>query len=172
MQQVFTIAGPGSYTGVRLAAGITQILELVENLQVFSFYHFQVPQLLGMGEGIWMCPAFKGEYFFFNCGSGCGQTLALSAALELLLGQKADCHFYAANPDVRRELGRELGGEEFWQRRPLRDTSVLIHDNSAAFFSQVSFQQLRLAPFYFRPEEKEFSLPRSPMFAGKGKALS
>ncbi|MBF0359916.1 MAG: hypothetical protein HQK49_02840 [Oligoflexia bacterium] len=65
IQRVVYLAGPGSYTGVRVGRGIAEVFSLL-NRQIFSFYHFDVPEYLNVTKGIWFSKAFKGEFFLYQ----------------------------------------------------------------------------------------------------------
>ena len=52
IEALIQVSGPGSYTGMRVAQGIADIFEW-QKFPVFSFYHFEVPKLLGESKGIW-----------------------------------------------------------------------------------------------------------------------
>lgn len=63
--QLITVAGPGSYTGMRLSEGFSDILNW-SGVKVFSFYHFEVPKLIGIQSGSWITNAFKKEIFCYH----------------------------------------------------------------------------------------------------------
>ncbi|MCK5882889.1 MAG: hypothetical protein KAG61_04310 [Bacteriovoracaceae bacterium] len=66
---VIQVAGPGSYTGMRVSDGISQILEW-SNIKSYGVYHFDVPQLLGEKNYCWYANAFKGETFILEVENG------------------------------------------------------------------------------------------------------
>ena len=55
-------AGPGSYTGMRVAEGIADLVRW-EDIPIRNFYHYDIPRLLGVESGAWFSNAFKGEKF-------------------------------------------------------------------------------------------------------------
>ncbi len=63
--RLITIAGPGSYTGMRLSEGFSAIINW-SGINVFSFYHFEVPQLIGVNSGEWVTNAFKKQFFCYK----------------------------------------------------------------------------------------------------------
>ncbi|MBF0299991.1 MAG: hypothetical protein HQK51_14795 [Oligoflexia bacterium] len=65
INRVIHVAGPGSYTGVRVSRGISEVFALLDR-QVFSFYHFDVPKYLEIKKGLWFAKAFKGEFFVYE----------------------------------------------------------------------------------------------------------
>lgn len=63
--RLFYIAGPGSYTGMRLSEGLADIVKWNE-IETFSFYHFDIPKYLGIKKGQWITNAFKKEIFSYT----------------------------------------------------------------------------------------------------------
>jgi len=66
---VFHVAGPGSYTGMRLSEGFCQILAM-ENINIYSCYHFDIPKEQGVEEFDFISNAFKGEFFHYSFQKG------------------------------------------------------------------------------------------------------
>ena len=62
---LITCSGPGSYTGMRMAASLSQTFKYAGK-NVCSFYHFELPSLLGIRRGIWDSKAYKGEVFVYQ----------------------------------------------------------------------------------------------------------
>ncbi|MBC7713460.1 MAG: hypothetical protein H7177_08980 [Rhizobacter sp.] len=137
----FFSAGPGSYTGMRLGEGIAQILAWDEK-KVFSFHHFDVPELTGVVKGFWVTNAFKGQVFIYNWDKKSGLS-------EKELVNSAD--FKIIDP----ELGFTLSADnkDFGH---LKTTKELIKNNSTEIFSKVFKLQLREPPYYFRTLDEEF----------------
>ncbi len=134
-------SGPGSYTGMRVGEGIAQILEL-DNLPIFSFYHFEILMMSNI-KGVWVSEAFKQEYFYFDSESEKSELLNLES-LMLKISQRDDV--YALNESVR--------GVDYL----FNSTSKMLQSNSAQLFSDVVKRQQRREPFYYRPENVEFTL--------------
>ncbi len=65
LDRVFYAAGPGSYTGIRLVEGFSQILRW-RGVKTNSFYLFEIPKMLGEKSGIWVSEAYKGELFLYH----------------------------------------------------------------------------------------------------------
>ncbi|MCO4792484.1 MAG: hypothetical protein KC493_02135 [Bacteriovoracaceae bacterium] len=146
LDRVFFTAGPGSYTGMRLGEGLCQVLEM-ENLEVNSFYHFEVPKLLAHDKGVWISKAFKREIFVHQWdGEKINDGLIEEKNLEEEIKKwKADgisqfSHF----------------GEMIDQKLTL--TSDMIHKQSGMIFKRVKELSDRKAPFYYRTDEKEFKV--------------
>ena len=139
---LITAAGPGSYTGMRVSEGIAQIFNW-QGFKTYSFYHFQVPQLLEKENYVFMCKAFKGEFFLKDPYKE--ELLSLSDLPRVVAEYK--------------ERGFEL-----LSHYPDKDflnfsfTSDIISKQSVALFTQVLIENMLQGPFYFRPLEKEFKV--------------
>lgn len=136
---VVQAAGPGSYTGVRLAEGVSQVLEWL-GADVANFYHFETPRLLGVPRGAWTARAFKGEVFVHRW-DGDGSSSGLVREADRPRGPGLFTHFPSPlapgaglTSEMARERPRELAG------------AVLARG-------------ARLAPWYYRPPEREFAPP-------------
>lgn len=137
--RLFVTAGPGSYTGMRLSEGLAQIFEM-SGLPVFSFFHFEVPRLVGINNGFWATNAFKGQVFIFNWNGD---------ESEKSLVNKADFKI-ASN-----ELGYTLDkSDAFFEG--ISTTKELIHREGRRLFSKVLELEMRVPPYYFRTLEEEF----------------
>lgn len=66
---IFQLAGPGSYTGMRLSEGFSNLLTF-NNIKVYSIYHYEVPKLCKINEYLFVSNAFKGEYFVYSYSCG------------------------------------------------------------------------------------------------------
>ncbi|MBC7429920.1 MAG: hypothetical protein H7336_15000 [Bacteriovorax sp.] len=137
----FFSAGPGSYTGMRLGEGIAQILAWDEK-KVYSFHHFDVPELIGIDKGYWVTNAFKGQVFIYNWDKKSG-----FADKELV--NSAD--FKIIDPELGYTLSADI--KDFCH---LKTTKELIKNSSEKIFSIVLNMKLREPPYYFRTLEEEF----------------
>ena len=146
VKALFQIAGPGSYTGMRISEGISQVLEW-QKMPIYSFYHFVIPSLLGESKGAWISKAFKGEIFVYEWRDK-----------EI----KTSLHAESELPNIQNRLKEELG--EFWTHynesfpEIPKSTGELLKLNSDKLFSYVATSQLREKPFYYRSLEKEFTV--------------
>ena len=139
---VIYCAGPGSYTGMRVSAGMTDILGS-SGVKVNSFYHFNVPELLDVKEGCWVAKAFKGEYFLYKWNLGRCERLKKLIPEKTLLNETEDVNCYAgvAVPGLDQLiLTRELIKSE-----PFKIFSKVINNNTVEDL------------YYYRPLEEEFS---------------
>ena len=150
LKAVFQNAGPGSYTGMRVSEGISQILEW-EGIPVYSFFHFEVPSFLGIESGKWLAKAFKGEFFIFSWNQGSEEKVLvdLTTAKEAIKTQKTYCHF---RKSLEKDFADELSSFE--------ETGELIKNQGAKIFSLVLAKARRLSPYYFRTIDQEFKVPR------------
>lgn len=144
LKGIFLANGPGSYTGIRVAEGISQVLEM-EGLPVFSFYHFEVPKFCDQKDYEFVSEAFKGEIFCYCFKNG--------NESSRLLKEEEFIHSY----DTEKEI-YHLDGEilEYSVNR-LYD---LYKPRSVDIFSKVLERGKHLPPYYYRAEEKEFNLPK------------
>ncbi|WP_417337330.1 hypothetical protein [Halobacteriovorax marinus] len=144
VQGLFQVAGPGSYTGMRISEGMAQVLEW-QDIPIYSFYHFSVPFILGIERGAWVSKAFKGEIFLYEWR---GEKVEKSLHSEKDLGS------------LQEKLSPELG--EFWTHfdgvidQISRSSAQLIKEKPEEVFSYVAESQLREKPFYYRSLENEF----------------
>lgn len=137
---LFLVSGPGSYTGIRLGEGIAQILEM-ENIPVYSFYHYEVPHFCGYESYTFFANAFKNEYFSYQFNLGTESKTMISKESFL----KADFSrndFYCITGEL----------EEMY----LESTSSLIQKKPKEVFEKVLSRGEHCAPYYYRPLEKEF----------------
>ena len=155
IQHFYYAAGPGSYTGMRLAEGLAQIVRW--KIDVRSFYHFEVPAMLGIKRGWWVCSAFKQEYFgYYWDGEQTKTDLYKTDALNEVLNTAAAkaqpiyTHFASLLP--------QLGS---WQQS-LQETSSLIYQHPQ-FLNTIRADHGR-GPYYFRGLDQEFRQEKLPTF--------
>lgn len=145
VKAVFQVAGPGSYTGMRLSEGLCQLLEW-QGIRVYSFYHFQIPALLGHEKGGWASEAFKGEVFLYTWD-----------------GDQQDFQLLPKHGRTNEEMLFELSNKKI----PMFThydmgtfdcgfTSDQIKDFPEKIFSQVREREMREKPYYYRPLDQEF----------------
>jgi len=139
IKRLIVANGPGSYTGIRLAEGFAQILEL-EEVEIINFYHFEVPYFLGSSEYSYLASAFKGEYFCYSMKDGQEE--------KKLISQEQFSSIEESNQIFH--IGEEVGGRTFNSLYPK------FENMSVRIFSEVISRKMRYEPFYFRPLEKEF----------------
>ena len=134
---VFVLSGPGSYTGMRVAEGVAQILEL-EGVEVFSFTTFRLGSLYGEGHYQWLYEAFKGELYLQD-EQGNQKLLKLDD-----FKAETDSVSYFSHG------ASSVAGIE------VVDFCTFIKNQPCDVFSLVQEGRLRDKPFYFRPLDVEF----------------
>ncbi len=139
LTHLFLASGPGSYTGMRLAEGIAQVLEW-RQVKVFGFYHFEVPQILGIDSGRFLAGAYKKEIFQYSWEA---QENSWSLIKEQKLGS-SNCYFNADS--------------ELWGKELSLKTSQMIKNNAPIFFKYIAERGVRGKPFYYRELEQEFTV--------------
>lgn len=135
LDNCYFISGPGSYTGMRVSGGIEQIFSW-QGLKTNTFYHFQIPKILGHTKGIWHCSAFKNEIFAFEWT------------------EKHESKHILSNEDFAQALAKwkSLGYEIF----DIEDVKKMIKTKSELLFSTIEKLGMKEEIFYFRPLDKEF----------------
>jgi tRNA threonylcarbamoyladenosine biosynthesis protein TsaB len=148
VKDLFQIAGPGSYTGMRVSDGISQIFEW-QNIKTYSFYHFDVPRFLGINSGIWFANAFKGELFLYKWINENVEKhlLKIDKALDLLL--VTDIPVFSSFENEKVDCSYKL-------------TKDMIKNNSKTIFDYVEKNNLKKELYYFRTVDEEFSRGPKP----------
>lgn len=145
IDQIFKLAGPGSYTGIRLGEVFGQVFEWL-GTNCYSFYHFQVPIWLEEREGFWVSNAFKGELFYYDIEKN-KSGLVENKELGKIVGkcQKLYTHYQSSLNEKVKEL-------YFFE-----ETSDLFMKNLPSILKKVVENKSRVEPFYYRPLDKEFT---------------
>lgn len=140
LKGVIQVAGPGSYTGMRVSEGVSQIFDW-QKFDTFSFYHYEVPQLLGKTEGTWFANAFKGEYFLYKW-NGVEGSKALIKKNELNINEIENLYtsFQFENFDNDISL-----------------TSKLIEENNVELFKEIVTKKIKRPLYYYRTIDQEYT---------------
>ncbi|MEX1099125.1 MAG: hypothetical protein WEB87_01795 [Bacteriovoracaceae bacterium] len=143
LNHVFTLSGPGSYTGVRLAQGFVEVLEW-QGFDAFSCRHFDIPRLLGVSQGAFISRAFKQEAFIYQWeGSNQQQRLEpeINAARQIkeLLKKGVPC--FTSEPGLYNECV---------------STYDLLEKEPKNLFSLLKANKVKSEVFYYRNLEQEF----------------
>ena len=134
IKKVFSISGPGSYTGLRVAEGIRDIFNW-QGFETYSFNHFQILKILDLKNSTWVCDAYKGEVFIYH-----NETYKTVSINEYDLTKFDNIYSYKVNES----LGATQG------------TDNLIKLRSKEIFLQVVEQQVSSEVFYFRSINEEY----------------
>lgn len=126
------MAGPGSYTGMRVAEGIAQIFAW-QGFQTYSFYHYEVPALIGNQQYFWYANAYKREYFIYHWNGKQGSQELISEKQWDLEQKKQDPQYFCST-----------------------NTTEIIHDSSHVVFPEIVKSGIKRPLFYFRNIEDEF----------------
>lgn len=143
LKGVIQIAGPGSYTGMRLSEGMVQVFEW-NGIPTFSFHHFEVPRLLGDTiPYLWLSNAFKGEFFCYTWDGKQAHTELLN--LDQMREKVADYPHQCYTHFVPQE-----------QFEHLASTSSLLHLQGKAFLEGIVKSNKRVQAYYYRELDSEF----------------
>ncbi|MBI2521797.1 MAG: hypothetical protein HYV97_15385 [Bdellovibrio sp.] len=145
IESVFVLAGPGSYTGMRVSEGIAQILEL-EKILIYSFYTYQISEFSGITNGQWLTTAFKGQVFVYSW-EPTSKTSELCDLKVFTPRNATEVYFHG---DLPKELQKLKINHH--------DTNVMVQKNSQVIFKTVKELRLRHRPQYFRLPEQEFTV--------------
>ncbi len=154
IEKCFLVAGPGSYTGMRLSEGMGQLLQWHKK-KIYSFYHFEVPALLNFAQGVWLSEAFKGELFFYKWNS-----IVKSESMELVPKQDKENEIWVDElyGDYDHVFTHFATGNFDCEY-----TTELIRRRPSELFPKIVALDLQRESYYYRPLEKEFkqSFPMS-----------
>jgi tRNA threonylcarbamoyladenosine biosynthesis protein TsaB len=148
IKKLIQISGPGSYTGMRVSDGISQIMDW-EGLETYGLHHFQVPRILGYEKGAWLAKAFKGEIFCYEWDQNVFEQRMiresdLPESLEKLKNEKKKIFSTRSFDLIPAEVA-------------LIETSKLIKENAGEIFQEVLSRKMKEALYYFRSIDDEFS---------------
>ena len=135
------VSGPGSYTGMRVSEGIANILHW-QKIPVHSFYHFEVPRIIGEYRGLWFANAFKKEIFCYTFEEENSINKLYTKEQFLSFANKYENKIYS---NFRSDL---------YDNCLL--TSTMIKENPEKVFSYVVGRNKHLGPYYYRSVQEEF----------------
>ena len=137
LKAVIAVAGPGSYTGMRVSDGFTKVLEQ-EGMTKLSFYSYEVPRILGVNEGVFISKAFKGEFFVHEWSEG-----------EEKQKRVVDIKDFKNKFDSIFSFDSELGNIEIIN---------LIESKPEVLFKHIVENGVKRELLYYRSLEEEFKL--------------
>lgn len=144
---VVTVAGPGFYTGLRLAEGFADVFSFF-GIPHYSFYSYEIPRLLGMENGSWFTKAYRGEYFFYDW-NGSHQRLALVTTKELAEAIQSRQSIYIHSKRALDDKCLSLLSNTI-------STNSLLEQNSGKIFERILSEKKKSESYYFRAPEDEF----------------
>lgn len=151
LKQVFTISGPGFYTGLRLSEGFADVTSFF-NIPHYSFLSYDIPKLTGVSEGVWITKAYRGEYFFHYWNYKEERNVLVSAKeLENELNRVDKSHLYIHSESAIDDLIKNHSGN--WLT-----THDLLKDQSQDIFRHILKSKNKVESFYFRAPEDEFKV--------------
>lgn len=143
IEGVIQVAGPGSYTGMRVSEGILQVFSW-QKIKTYSFYHFDVPAYLNEESGLWLGNAFKGEVFVYSWwGSKHHFELIKNSDLDGLMLKNTHLPKY-------RSFDLENSNVECLL------TSKMIYEQPQKIFSKVVSDKILKPIYYYRTIEQEY----------------
>ena len=149
------MSGPGSYTGMRVSEGISQVLEW-QGVTVYGLYHFQVPRILGETSGVWIAKAFKGEVFVYAWEQDEVNNYMVKES-ELVNHLS---NFTLSNKKIfsslKFDLNNNLKNDEL-NDVSIIETKALIEARPQEIFNHVIKAKISEPLYYFRSIEEEFS---------------
>jgi tRNA A37 threonylcarbamoyladenosine modification protein TsaB len=147
LSTVLFIAGPGFYTGLRIARGLADILSLNGTKQL-GFYSYDVPSLLGENNYSWITKAYRGEIFIHEKYDGVENSFLIDEhQFENYQFKKGSMYSHCIDAIDQKILSR------FTQ---LQFTEKLIAENYSLLLSKLKLGYENREIFYFRPAEEEF----------------
>lgn len=142
------VSGPGSYTGMRVSDGISQILDW-QGIETYGLYHFQVPRILGYVSGAWLAKAFKGEIFVYEWGD--------EKFEQYMIKESELSEFLSKLYTKKKKIFSSLNFNLIPQEAALIETKALIKASPQEVFHHVISKKMKEPLYYFRALEDEFS---------------
>lgn len=136
LKGAFFIVGPGSYTGIRLADGLSQILSW-QGLETFTFHHFDIPELMGINKYNWISFAFKEQYFKLERENGKDKISFIDESKAMSI---SDAYSFQSDNFVN-----------------VQSTKKLIESHSQEILAEVLKKKLNKEAYYYRSPEDEFN---------------
>ena len=137
LEQIIYMAGPGSYTGMRVSEGMADVFKMAR-IPVYSFYHFQVPTMLNIESGIWKSDAFKNEVFLYQWDR--------EAYSQRLIKKEEDkfSDYYCSFNNID----------------TIGSTDLMIKDKSSIILKLVVEKKLKEKLYYYRSIDDEYKVQK------------
>ena len=134
---IFQLAGPGSYTGMRLSEGFAGIVEM-EGIKTYSIYHYEIPHLAGEVSYQFVSNAFKNEMFVYTYENG--QENKRLVKKDELVVEKEQIYSHEDFADIKTQ-----------------NTLVLLKENPSIIKTCIE-NKIRRELYYYRSIEEEFKV--------------
>ena len=138
IESIVYMAGPGSYTGMRIGKGFIDICEW-QGIDTYSLYHFHVPQMLGQGHGLFVENAFKNEWFIYDYSTQKSELISREQLEQKVLGIE---NLFS--------IEGKINGA------PSLATKKLVHENGVELMKKVVGEKRSEDLLYYRPMNQEF----------------
>jgi len=149
IERIIYIAGPGSYTGMRLSEGMAQIFKW-QGIETNSLYHFEIPLLMNIKKGYWFSEAFKGEYFCYSWDGEQNQNKLIDRESFLDLLKSIDIKECYSNNATGLKVDYVFNS-----------TNDLIINAPEQILKRVVDEKWNRSVMYYRTEEKEFNVQKT-----------
>lgn len=146
VKNIIYLAGPGFYTGLRIAYGLADILRF-ESIKPVSFYSFMIPKMLGTMVYSWVTKAYRGEVFVYTFKNGEEDFHLLKEADFMkfsCVGEIFVHHESALDELIKSKLQSFQSTETILQENIQKISQLVIDSNSEEDL------------YYFRTPEEEF----------------
>ncbi len=141
LKAVFYCAGPGFYTGLRVAYGIADIFRL-HNIPILSFYSYLIPRLVGHVNYKWITKAYRGEVFVYDSSTD---------RIDLLL--EKDLVNFQFEGDVFTHTPTSIDEKILALFPRVKFSQELLIKNPELIFGSVKSEE---KIYYFRPLDEEY----------------
>lgn len=149
LKSVVSVAGPGFYTGLRLSEGFCDVFKFF-SVPNFSFYSHHVPVWCGVGQGLWVTKAYRGEFFIHSWkGSISKNEMIATSTLSERLSMSDTIHIHSMS--ALDDFAKNLIPSPFC-------TTELLKAEPQKIFQEVLSKKMVQESFYFRPPEDEFKV--------------
>lgn len=148
LTSVISVAGPGFYTGLRLSEGFSDVTSFF-GIPHYSFYSYEIPQLLGIQKGSWVTKAYRGEYFIYQWEAGVGQT-------KLLAAKDLETFLHVGDIFIHSETSLDEKLSAITVKAV--STNDLIKKDPVRVFQEIITNKIVRESYYFRAPEDEFRM--------------
>ena len=148
LEGIIALAGPGSYTGMRLSDGFSTLCKW-QGMKVYSFFHYDVPVILNQTEGVYLTDAFKGEFFLKSINSPNSKIIPYDQ-IDFALQDEGVIWYSSVQ---RLDLIKN--------QKILKNINQELMNHSEKIFSYIVNNKIEKKMEYFRLAEAEFKVSQS-----------